>query len=372
MVRRRPKRTFADLLPNSAPQNPHYVYLRATQLEGTYPEDAGSWSVSAHRALKAFGYLDVTEMPYKPIRKNQWPISIPDQLEPRARRNRIQAYQRVRSAEECVWALSRGCPPQVVVEATEGWRGVRDEIIEPPVANDAPPLLHAVQVVAYDESLRAFVFANSWGTDWGVEGFGRFSFDYLDACLAEAWVKLPPATGIRDSLAALPRGVEKLRVTTWGREDLFKGFDPLADVLHAIEVWDGVNDEVLAWAFAERRGLYLDVEELFVMPTSRRQGLCRLLIGDLLRLSRGLRAPLRLWFPHADSYPEGQAIREAITRRLGVGLARSDARWAGWVGCVGLESAAVRKPRWWSPSIGRPGGILSMAAPRGGSKVGDR
>lgn len=39
---------------------------------------------------------------------------------------------------------------------------------------------HAVLITGYDLKKREFYFKNSWGTDWGIEGYGSISFDYMD------------------------------------------------------------------------------------------------------------------------------------------------------------------------------------------------
>jgi len=39
---------------------------------------------------------------------------------------------------------------------------------------------HAVCLVGWDDSKQAFKFINSWGTDWGINGFGYVSYDFVD------------------------------------------------------------------------------------------------------------------------------------------------------------------------------------------------
>ncbi|WGH74952.1 C1 family peptidase [Tenacibaculum tangerinum] len=38
---------------------------------------------------------------------------------------------------------------------------------------------HAVLIVGYDNEMNAFKFVNSWGTDWGNEGYGWIHFDFF-------------------------------------------------------------------------------------------------------------------------------------------------------------------------------------------------
>lgn len=39
---------------------------------------------------------------------------------------------------------------------------------------------HAICLIGYDDSKEAFKFINSWGTDWGLSGYGWISYDLLN------------------------------------------------------------------------------------------------------------------------------------------------------------------------------------------------
>ncbi|MCA9060722.1 MAG: hypothetical protein KDA85_19555, partial [Planctomycetaceae bacterium] len=67
---------------------------------------------------------------------------------------------------------------------------------------------HAVCAVGYDDDLiitnphngqstkGAFLIRNSWGTDWGDNGYGWLPYDYLYAGLADDWWSLIESTWI--------------------------------------------------------------------------------------------------------------------------------------------------------------------------------
>lgn len=40
---------------------------------------------------------------------------------------------------------------------------------------------HAVCLIGYDDSRNAFKFINSWGTDWGLDGYGWISYDLVNS-----------------------------------------------------------------------------------------------------------------------------------------------------------------------------------------------
>ena len=39
---------------------------------------------------------------------------------------------------------------------------------------------HAICLIGYDDSKRAFKFINSWGSDWGLNGYGWISYDLIN------------------------------------------------------------------------------------------------------------------------------------------------------------------------------------------------
>lgn len=46
---------------------------------------------------------------------------------------------------------------------------------------------HAVTLIGFDDGARLFIFLNSWGTNWGTNGLGTFSYDYLRYVM-DAWI----------------------------------------------------------------------------------------------------------------------------------------------------------------------------------------
>jgi C1A family cysteine protease len=80
-----------------------------------------------------------------------------------------------------------------------------------PVRADNHPTGHAVLVVGYDDDRRirsdkgALLIQNSWGEEWGEQGFGWLPYAYLAHCLAvDCWTLLLPKW-IRRAELRLPR-----------------------------------------------------------------------------------------------------------------------------------------------------------------------
>lgn len=56
---------------------------------------------------------------------------------------------------------------------------------------------HAVSIVGYDDTLRAFIIRNSWGTSWGENGFGYVSYDDVSGIGDSTWsYNMPAVSGV--------------------------------------------------------------------------------------------------------------------------------------------------------------------------------
>ncbi len=147
---------------------------------------------------------------------------------------------------------------------------------------------HFVVLVGYDDASNRFTFRNSWGKDWGDEGNGTLPYAYVDSFMQEAWISL--ARGPQRGTGPMSRLVERSWCTP----------SDLPCLLYGFELWNGIANRPLAWAFAVGRDGHFEVEELFVMPDQRRRGYGGKLLGLAEAKARELTLPLRIWIPHGD------------------------------------------------------------------------
>ena len=103
---------------------------------------------------------------------------------------KIKSYASLdcKNIEEVRMALVNMGPfPVAVAVFSPEWKAPKD-IIHLPKEDSWMPGYHAVCLVGYDDYSRSLEFMNSWGQDWGDEGFGWMSYDYLGEHGVTAWV----------------------------------------------------------------------------------------------------------------------------------------------------------------------------------------
>lgn len=290
-----------------------YSWVRSLELEGSFPRDVGVWATSGARISAGWGLLREKDWPLPP--DATWPFDVPAALDAKAKPYRVAAYQRVRTVDECAFAVTKLNPVVVAVRATNRWFDAPDGVIPMRSKADRDVGAHAVLVVGY--SNEQFIFANSWGTDWGAQGFGRMPFDYFASELMDAYISHPYALH-RDG---------NNEILNWGIADPIAPLYGQQTALHVAEIIDGRTHDRRGWSFAVERDGLLDVEELFVRPDARRRGYASTMLGDMLGLAKRLGRRLRLLVPHADANDDHRRIIARLARARGLQYVALSERW---------------------------------------------
>jgi cathepsin L len=94
------------------------------------------------------------------------------------------------SVNELKQALCRYGPLAVALQCTDAFKaytgGVFNELTGPHVV---APINHAVTMVGWDDDKDAWLIKNSWGTNWGEDGYVWIKYNYNQIGYAAAWVK---------------------------------------------------------------------------------------------------------------------------------------------------------------------------------------
>lgn len=310
--------------------NPHYVYIRARQWEGTFPGPAkiGAWIVTGMRVMYALG--DVCIEDWSEVSQS-WPPTVPDSLDRLAKPYRIKYYERLRNSQECAIALSKKAQVLVAVEVTRQWLTTPDGVIRSD--DHDQPVIGTHGFALLDTHGSVFSFMNSW-PDWGNNGRGEIPFEYIDARLVESWAHPRIFDPAHRVFSSEPR--HRCYVSLRG------------DFIHIFEVGDSTLDERIAWSFATIRDGWLDVDELFVRAAHRRRGHGSQLFEAIQRFAKSKDLRIRVWISFADCHTTAKVALESFLAKFQLHLVASDVRWAGYVAVAERttsdESPQVRIP----------------------------
>jgi GNAT superfamily N-acetyltransferase len=209
-----------------------------------------------------------------------------------------------------------------------------------PQPGERPLGNHAVQLAGWDDDGERLVFANSWGRNWGMRGFGSVGRDYLDKYLDEAWLMrnarygMSPVSWERLSGAASdaelvrawltdnPRRQTKVRLG--GRAHRLFSYSTLsmehecrADV---VELRTAVGLRA-GWAILFHVGgssRKTVIKELFVWPPYRRRGYGTILEEAAVHLARSAGSTqLELILLAADALPRSRAAGRLFAEAAG-------------------------------------------------------
>jgi len=297
-----------------------YNFVRSRQLDGTFPGEpsTGVWPITGFRIYRGWGSPPEEAWPYDG-RASAWPPAEPPGIDSIAKKFRIGYYKRVRTVSECEQIVANGEPVLVSVEINQHWISPLGGRIPEPSSKDVALANHVVSLDTYDSSMGMFRFWNSWGDQWGDNGYGYLSGTTLDAILWEAWRMFPPVQPEQSPYPADPE------VRGWGATDRHDG-----SVLRCLE-FVNANDDRMAWAFAIERQGSLDIEELFVRPQFRRTGYGSKLIRTLHGFAAKENRRFRMWISYADVRPENLRVVEKMTKPLGIRLEPAGMRWSPMV-----------------------------------------
>jgi GNAT superfamily N-acetyltransferase len=330
-----------------------YEHLRALELEGRHPHDVGYWLLTLRRLEAGEGVPLPFDADYQVEVAENAPLPPAPRL-PADRRKRTFYYRRVRGSAEAQHLIqSARIMVPVSLWIHSGWSTPAGGVI--PMPTEGEPLLertHLVTLGTTDPQRRHFAFRNTWGEEWGRQGCGFLPHGYVDRYAFESWVAYP-AVKVEWSRVTRQPGAREGRWTVrdeWNRK------------VYGFEIWDDAGKERRAWAFVLEHDGGLEVEELYVRPEFRRQGLGRTLASRVRELAQARSLPLRVWIPFADSRQESPDTAEtlpALARRLGVQFQPCPVPWAAYAATS--DQAGETNPIEPRTIPGRPGaGIRSL------------
>jgi GNAT superfamily N-acetyltransferase len=186
----------------------------------------------------------------------------------------------------------------LVVEVFKGAHTADRGIIRHPKPGEPSLGLHAVAIEGYDEATETIGFWNSWGSSWGLGGYGEISFQYAEDFYTESFVtryagwgptpaklqKMFEAVDLREYRRLW--SIENPRLTyripgPGDRNSKYRRYESVSPTssgpVTCLEIATGFG-LLMGWAFLrhlKKPKPVTQVTELFVWPTFRGLGIAR-------------------------------------------------------------------------------------------------
>lgn len=175
-----------------------FAYYGLRLIEGDQNQDVGGYVRNFYRAANRFGYCSETVLPYNP----QLPAINAQPTEKaymEAAANHIEVgYYRIDfgTGPEMQYGRQLAIKHAIAAGHTvlfgtavdiNKFQAVKSLTLQEAPSYSATVGGHAMLIVGYDAE--GVLVANSWGTSWGQDGFGRLSWNYiLDPRSSDFWV----------------------------------------------------------------------------------------------------------------------------------------------------------------------------------------
>ncbi len=156
-----------------------FVYYNERLIEGTVDEDSGAFLRDGIKSLAREGVCPEKEWPYRINVFRQKPTPA---CYAHAKRREITSYHRINSTDEMRICLAEGFPfvfGFTVYNSFESAAVARSGLLNMPAKNERVVGGHAVMAAGYDDRQKRFIVRNSWGADWGQDGYFTMPYQYL-------------------------------------------------------------------------------------------------------------------------------------------------------------------------------------------------
>lgn len=176
----RPDSTYIDL-------SRLFIYYNERELEDTIDYDSGASLRDGIKSLKNKGACLEGLWPYVIKKFDKRPTL---KCYEDAKKRKIRTYHRIDSLREMLVCLAEGFPfvfGFTVYESFESSKVAKTGIADMPREGERAIGGHAVMAVGYNQKDGRFLVRNSWGQDWGMNGYFTMPYEYLETLADDFW-----------------------------------------------------------------------------------------------------------------------------------------------------------------------------------------
>lgn len=165
-----------------------FIYYNERAMEGTINEDAGAMIRDGIKSLVKEGVCPETMWAYIESKFRQKPCEC---CYKEALNNQLLEYLRIspHTLYEVKQCLAQGYPVIfgfMIYESMMTEEVARTGMVPIPDNREQPIGGHAVLAVGYDEEKKCLIVRNSWGTEWGVNGYFYLPYWFVETPNASA------------------------------------------------------------------------------------------------------------------------------------------------------------------------------------------
>jgi C1A family cysteine protease len=164
-----------------------FIYYNERVLIHTADTDSGAMLRDGIKTLKNDGVCPESAWPYQIVKFSKKPTA---KCYTDAKSHRIKSYYRLEIHSDRLACLADGYPfvfGFAVYESLETVRVAATGVVPMPGKKEKMLGGHAVLAVGFDQKTKRFLFRNSWGKEWGRNGYGTIPFDYVEALADDFW-----------------------------------------------------------------------------------------------------------------------------------------------------------------------------------------
>ncbi len=164
-----------------------FIYYNERALIDAADYDSGAMLRDGIKTLKKDGSCEEYLWPYK---IDKFAVKPSKKCYEEAKEHRIESYHRIEILQEMLVCLAEGYPfvfGFTVYDSFETARVAKTGIVNMPKRGEVALGGHAVMAIGYDQSKRRFLVRNSWGTNWGMDGYFTMPFQYLETLADDFW-----------------------------------------------------------------------------------------------------------------------------------------------------------------------------------------
>jgi C1A family cysteine protease len=157
-----------------------FIYFNERDIEHTVNSDSGAQIRDGIKSVNHLGVCPESMWPYDITKFVDKPTDV---CYKNALEHQVLSYQRVnRTLSQMKGCLADGYPFVLgftVYESFESEAVAKSGKLNMPKKNEKSIGGHAVLAVGYNDSAKRFVIRNSWGMNWGLNGYFTMPYDYL-------------------------------------------------------------------------------------------------------------------------------------------------------------------------------------------------